>query len=56
MGDVRPLAIPFLAEGKVDMRSIVTHRVGLEEAPACWRLRPKTRPATAEVLIDLKRP
>jgi threonine dehydrogenase-like Zn-dependent dehydrogenase len=36
MGDVYPLAIQFLAGGKVDVRSIVGHRVGLEEPPGVF--------------------
>ena len=36
MGDAYPLAIRFLAAGTVDVRSIVTHSVGLEEAPGLF--------------------
>jgi L-iditol 2-dehydrogenase len=56
MGDVYPLAIQFLAAGKVDVRSIVTHRVGLEEAPGVFAALAANAPGYGKALIDLKRP
>jgi len=56
MGDAYPLAIRFLAAGKVDVRSIVTHRVGLEEAPGVFAALADNAPGYGKVLIDLKRP
>ena len=56
MGDVYPLAIQFLAAGKVDVRSIVTHRVGLEEAPGVFAALAEDAPGYGKALIDLKRP
>ena len=55
MGDVYPLAIKFLAAGRVDVRSIVTHRVGLEEAPGVFAALADNVPGYGKVLIDLKR-
>jgi L-iditol 2-dehydrogenase len=54
MGDVYPLAIQFLAAGKVDVRSIVTHRVGLEEAPGVFAALADNAPGYGKALIDLK--
>jgi L-iditol 2-dehydrogenase len=56
MGDVYPLAIKFLAAGRVDVRSIVTHRVGLEEAPGVFAALADNVPGYGKALIDLKRP
>ncbi len=56
MGHVYPLAIQFLAAGKVDVRSIVTHRVGLEEAPGVFAALADNAPGYGKALIDLKRP
>jgi L-iditol 2-dehydrogenase len=54
MGDVYPLAIQFLAAGKVDVRSIVTHRVGLEESPGVFKALAENAPGYVKVLVDLK--
>ena len=56
MGDVYPLGIQFLAAGKVDVRSIVTHRVGLEEAPGVFAALAENAPGYGKALIDLKGP
>jgi len=56
MGEVYPLAIQFLAAGKVDVRSIVTHRVGLEEAPGVFVALAANAPGYGKALIDPKRP
>jgi L-iditol 2-dehydrogenase len=56
MGDVYPLAIRFLAAGKVNVRSIVTHRVGLEEAPGVFAALANDVPGYGKALINLKRP
>jgi L-iditol 2-dehydrogenase len=55
MGDVYPLAIRFLAAGKVNVRSIVTHRVGLEEAPGVFAALANDVPGYGKALINLKR-
>jgi L-iditol 2-dehydrogenase len=55
MGDVYPLAIQFLIAGKIDVRSIVTHRVGLEETPGAFAALAADAPGYAKVLIDLDR-
>ena len=54
MGDVYPRAIEFLAAGKIDVRSIVTHRVGLEEAPGVFTALADNAPGYVKVLVDLK--
>jgi len=56
MGEVYPLAIQFLAAGKVDVRSIVTHCVGLEEAPGVFAALAANAPGYGKALIDPKRP
>lgn len=56
MGEVYPLAIELLAAGKVDVRSIVTHRVGLEEAPGVFAALADNVLGYGKALIDLKRP
>jgi L-iditol 2-dehydrogenase len=53
MGDVFPLAIRLLAAGKVAVRSIVTHRVALEEAPGVFAALADDVPGYGKVLIDL---
>ena len=55
MGDVYPLAIEFLAGGKIDVRSIVTHRVALEETPGVFTALAENAPGYVKVLVDLKR-
>jgi L-iditol 2-dehydrogenase len=52
MGDVYPLAIKFLAAGKIDVRSIVSHRVGLEEAPGVFTALAENAPGYIKVLVD----
>ena len=56
MGEVYPLAIQFLASGKVDVRTIVSHRVGLEEVPAAFKALAENAPGYVKVLVDLKGP
>jgi L-iditol 2-dehydrogenase len=56
MGDVYPLAISFLAAGKIDVRTIVTHRVGLEEAPGVFTALAENAPGYVKVLVDLRGP
>ena len=43
-GEAFPFATRFLTAGKVDMRSIVTHHVGLEEAPGVFAALADNRP------------
>ncbi len=52
MGELYPLAIALIAAGKVDVRSIVTHRVGLDEAPAAFAALAENAPGYAKVLIE----
>jgi L-iditol 2-dehydrogenase len=54
MGEVYPLAIQLLAAGKIDVRSIVSHRVGLEEAPDAFKALAENAPGYVKVLVDLK--
>jgi L-iditol 2-dehydrogenase len=56
MGEVYPVAIRFLAEGRVDVRSIVSHRIGLEETPGVFAALAGNAPGYIKVLIDLKGP
>ena len=56
MGEVYPVAIRFLAEGRVDVRSIVSHRIGLAETPAAFAALARNAPGYVKVLIDLKSP
>ncbi|MEJ1158452.1 zinc-dependent alcohol dehydrogenase [Prosthecomicrobium sp. N25] len=52
MGEVYPRAIELVATGKVDVRSIVTHRVGLEEAPRVFEALAANQPGYVKALID----
>ena len=54
MGDVYPLAIELVAAGRVDVRSIVTRRVGLEETPGVFAALADNAPGYGKALIDLK--
>ncbi len=56
MGHVYPLAIQFLTAGKVDVRSTVTHRVGLEEAPGVFAALAADAPGYGKALIDVTGP
>ena len=51
MGEVYPRAIDLVASGKVDVRSMVTHRVSLEETPATFRALADNRPGYIKALI-----
>lgn len=51
MGKVYPRAIELVASGKVDVRSIVTHEVGLDEAPAAFRRHAEMAPDVIKSLI-----
>ncbi len=46
MGEVYPRAIGLVEEGRVDVVSMVSHRIGLGETPACSRHSPTTHLAT----------
>ena len=54
MGEVYPLAIQMLAAGKVDVRSLVSHRVGLQDAPGVFTALAANTPGYVKVMIDLK--
>jgi L-iditol 2-dehydrogenase len=52
MGEVYPRAIALVASGKVDVRSMVSHRVGLEETPGVFKALAENAPGYVKVLID----
>ncbi len=52
MGELYPLAVALVAAGTVDVRSIVTPRVGLDEAPAAFAALAENAPGYAMVLIE----
>jgi L-iditol 2-dehydrogenase len=52
MKEVYPRAIALVAAGKVDVRSIVTHRLGLEEAPDAFAALAAGVPGYGKVLIE----
>ena len=56
MGDVYPLAIQLVATGKIDVRSLVTHRVAREDAPGAFGALAKNSPGYVKVVVDLKEP
>ena len=56
MGEVYPLAIRLLAAGKVDVRAIVSHRIGLEDVPSAFKALAENAPGYVKVLVDLKSP
>ncbi|MBP0493885.1 zinc-dependent alcohol dehydrogenase [Pararoseomonas indoligenes] len=51
MGEVYPRAIALVAAGKVDVASLVTHRVGLEGAGEAFRSHAEDRPGVIKTLI-----
>jgi L-iditol 2-dehydrogenase len=51
MGEVYPRAIALVASGKVDVASMVTHRVGLNEAPGAFEALAQNAPGYIKVLI-----
>jgi L-iditol 2-dehydrogenase len=51
MGDVYPRAIALVASGKVDVESIVSHRVSLEAAPAAFQRHADATDGTIKTLI-----
>ncbi|MBI0537237.1 alcohol dehydrogenase [Roseomonas sp. KE2513] len=51
MGEVYPRAIALVASGKVDVASLVTHRVTLEEGPAAFRAHAGDEPGVIKTLI-----
>lgn len=51
MGEVYPRAIALVAAGKVDVQSIVSHRVSLEDAPAAFRRHADAADGTIKTLI-----
>ncbi|WP_426954296.1 zinc-dependent alcohol dehydrogenase [Muricoccus radiodurans] len=51
MGEVYPRAIALVAAGKVDVAALVTHRVGLEEAPEAFRRHAADAPGLIKTLI-----
>lgn len=51
MGEVYPRAIELVEKGKVDVVSMVSHRVGLEETPAVFQALADNAPGYVKVLI-----
>jgi L-iditol 2-dehydrogenase len=51
MGEVYPRAIALVQSGKVDVASMVTHRVDLDETPRAFRALAENTPGYIKVLI-----
>ncbi|MBC8130311.1 MAG: alcohol dehydrogenase catalytic domain-containing protein [Rhizobiaceae bacterium] len=51
MGEVYPRAIALVAAGRVDVTSMVTHQVGLEEGPDAFRKHAENVPGVIKSLI-----
>jgi L-iditol 2-dehydrogenase len=51
MGHVYPRAIELVAAGRVDVRSLVSHRFPLAEAPEAFRRHAKDEPGLVKSLI-----
>ena len=51
MGEVYPRAIDLVDSGRVDVATLVTHRVGLEEAPGVFRALADNEPGYVKALI-----
>jgi L-iditol 2-dehydrogenase len=51
MGEVYPRAIALVQSGKVDVASMVTHRMGLEETPGAFKALAENAPGYIKVLI-----
>jgi L-iditol 2-dehydrogenase len=51
MGEVYPRAINLVDSGRVDVATLVTHRVGLEEAPGVFRALADNEPGYVKALI-----
>ncbi|MGG5823897.1 zinc-dependent alcohol dehydrogenase [Falsiroseomonas sp. HW251] len=51
MGEVYPRAITLVASGRVDVATLVTHRVGLENAAEAFRMHAADAPGVVKTLI-----
>ena len=51
MGEVYPRAIELVASGKVDVASMVSHRIDLDEGPATFRALAASEPGYVKALI-----
>jgi L-iditol 2-dehydrogenase len=51
MGDVYPRAIRLVESKRVDVETLVTHRVGLEETPGVFQALAKNQPGYIKALI-----
>jgi L-iditol 2-dehydrogenase len=51
MGEVYPRAISLVAAGKVDVESVVSHRIELEETPNAFKALAENAPGYVKVLI-----
>jgi L-iditol 2-dehydrogenase len=51
MGEVYPRAIELVASGTVDVTSLVTHEVALDEAPGAFRMHADNAPGVIKTLI-----
>jgi L-iditol 2-dehydrogenase len=51
MGHVYPRAIELVVTGRVDVRSLVTHRFALEKAPDAFRRHANDEPGLVKSII-----
>ena len=56
MGEVYPRAIALVRSGKVEVASMVTHRVGLDETPGAFEALAENTPGYIKVLIYPNKP
>ena len=55
MGDVYPRAIELVTSGKINVKTIISHRIGLSETPAAFRALAANAPGYLKVLVIPKR-
>ena len=46
--------VPLVTEGRLDLRDVFTHRMGLSEAPEAYRLFDQREDGILKVLLDPK--
>ena len=51
MGDVYPLAIDLVASGRIDVATLVTHRIDLEATPGVFRALAENEPGYVKAMI-----
>jgi L-iditol 2-dehydrogenase len=54
MGDTYPRSIELVTSGRVDVRSVVTHRIPLEEGAGAFAALANNAPGYGKVLFDIK--